>query len=256
MNDEDHVSNQAGSGAAVRRLIRSCDRAVLATQRADNWPYASLVLTAATHAGAPLLLVSDLAEHTRNIRSDDRISLLYDGTAGLDDPLTGSRVSLQGLAVPLKNPHGQFRFLSRHESARDYAEFGDFNFFEIDVKTAHLVAGFGRIEWLPANAILLQGESSGALMAAEAGILAHMNADHADAIQLFATMLLGLKGEDWRLTGVDPEGADLARKGLVSRVEFSKRIEDADDARRELVRLTRMTQDRLKNNLPGRGVDG
>ena len=256
MNNIDNTLAPSVSGAAARRLIRSCDRAVLATHRTDGWPYASLVLTATTHAGVPLLLVSDLAEHTCNLRADDRVSLLYDGTGALENPLTGARVSLQGRAVPLKSSHSRFRFLSRHGSARDYVDFDDFNFFEIDVGAAHIIAGFGRIEWLSANDILLGGESNSALMTAEADILDHMNADHTDSVQLFANTLLGLDGDNWRLTGVDPEGADLAWKGLASRVEFNKRIEDSDGAKRELVRLTHMARNQLKNNLTEQRNDG
>ncbi|MBT5109374.1 MAG: DUF2470 domain-containing protein [Rhodospirillaceae bacterium] len=250
MIDED------SSGALARRLIRSRDRAVLATRGADDWPYASLVMTATTHAGAPVLLLSDLAEHTRNLRLDDRISLLFDGTGGLDDPLTGARVSVQGRAIRSASPHDRSRFLARHASARDYADFGDFNIFEIAVDRAHLVAGFGKIEWLSAADILLDGDSHNDLMATEEDILSHMNADHHDAIQLYATALLGFSGSDWRLSGIDPEGADLAHKGLVSRVEFSERVQNADDVRREFVRLAEMARNPAKNNFPGQGVDG
>lgn len=250
MIDED------SSGALTRRLLRSRDRAVLATRGADDWPYASLVMTATTHTGAPILLLSDLAEHTRNLRLDDRVSLLFDGTGGLDDPLTGPRVSLQGRVVLSENPHDRSRFLARHASARDYAGFGDFNFFEIAVDRAHLVAGFGKIEWLSAADVLLDGDSNNGLMAAEEDILSHMNADHHDAIQLYATALLGLAGGGWRLSGVDPEGADLAHKGLVSRVEFRERVQNSDGARREFVRLSEMARNQAKNNSPGQGVDG
>ena len=93
-------------------------------------------------------------------------------------------------------------------------------------------------------------------MTAEADILDHMNADHADSVQLFANTLLGLDGDNWRLTGVDPEGADLAWKALASRVECNKRIEDSDGARRELVRLTHMARNQLKNNLTEQRNDG
>ena len=244
------------SGILARRLVRSCDRAVLATRGADDWPYASLVMTATTHAGAPVLLLSDLAEHTRNLRRDDRISLLYDGTGGIDDPLTGPRVSIQGRVVLSESPHDRSRFLARHESARDYAEFGDFHFFEIAVDRAHLVAGFGKIEWLSASEVLLEGALCNDLMVAEEDVVSHMNADHHEAIQLYASALLGLDGDGWRLSGVDPEGADLARKGLVSRIEFNEFVRNADGARREFVRLAEKARNQMKNNFPGQGVDG
>src|SRR5476651_1609890 len=89
-------------GAAVRALMRNSDRASLATIQMDGAPYASLVLLALDLDASPLLLLSDLAEHSRNIARDSRVSLLIDGTAGLDDPLTGSRASLTGKAAPIE----------------------------------------------------------------------------------------------------------------------------------------------------------
>ena len=88
-------------GIAVRKLIRQSDRAVLSTVRrdGDGWPYGSFVLAACDHDAAPLLLISDLADHTKNIKTDRRVSLLYDGTAGLDDPLTGVRATVLGHAA-------------------------------------------------------------------------------------------------------------------------------------------------------------
>ena len=86
----------------ARRLLRASDRAALSTalrdDRDETWPYGSLVLVACDHDGAPLLLLSDLAEHSGNIAHDPRLSLLFDDTAGLDDPLTGARLTLLGRA--------------------------------------------------------------------------------------------------------------------------------------------------------------
>ena len=116
-----------------RRIIRDADRAALATVANKGkagaggpWPYASLVLTACDGNGNPLLLISDLADHTRNIRSDARVSLLYDGTGGLADPLTGPRVTLQGEAEQAEDGGLMDIYLARHPSAKTYAEFKDF----------------------------------------------------------------------------------------------------------------------------------
>src|SRR5689334_3768905 len=94
----------------ARRLIRSLDRASLATSM-DGWPYASLVLVAADHDASPLLLISRLAQHTQNLETEPRVSLLYDGTAGLDDPLTGARVTLVGRAERDDRPAAKARFV-------------------------------------------------------------------------------------------------------------------------------------------------
>lgn len=218
----------------ARAVARACRTATLATAMADgSGPYASLVLVAFDLDAAPLLLISALAEHTKNIAADPRVSLLCDGTAGFDEPLTGPRVSLQGRAMQTAEPRHRARFLARHPSASLYVDFGDFAFFRIDVERAHIVAGFGKIHWL--------GDylhaAVPALAAAEADIVAHMNTDHIDAVQLYATRLLGKSADGWRLSSVDPEGADLIRDNELARLPFDQPVTDAESARGELVRL-------------------
>mgnify|MGYP003351592982 CR=1 FL=1 len=128
-------------------------------------------------------------------------------------------------------------FRSRHPSAEAYVGFGDFRFYALRPTRAHLVAGFGRIHWIDAADIL--DVPPPALAASEADIVDHMNQDHAEAVDLYASRLLGLSGDTWRMTGIDAAGADLRRQGEVARIEFSTRVEDPDAARRELVRLVK-----------------
>ncbi len=219
-----------------RRLLRSVDRASLATSMADgSGPYASLVLIAATPVGEPLMLLSDLADHTRNFQADPRVSLMIDGTAGLDDPLTGARATLQGRIEKVEDDLLRTRYVRRHPSARFYAGFRDFNLYRIVPERAHLVAGFGRIHWVEAAEGLLYKGSTETLAAAEAEILAHMNADHLDAIGLYANRLLRRDGVGWFMTGVDPEGCDLRRQGAVARLDFDRAAGDSEAVRRELV---------------------
>lgn len=244
----------------VRKLIRGADRAVLSTlQRppraaptdgawaeSAGWPYGSLVLVGCTPDARPITLISTLAEHTRNLMADPRASLLIDGTAGLSDPLTGARATLMGRLERLEPADPAFetcraRFLRRHPGAQLYAGFGDFGIWRLAVERAHLVAGFGRIHWVEATEFL--GESGLPLEAREADVVDHMNADHADSVELYATHLLGLEpsGQEarWVLTGCDAEGVDLRRGGLVARLPFVKPVQDAEEARVELVRLVK-----------------
>lgn len=225
-------------GDGVRRLIRACDRASLGTALADGgWPYASLVLTACDPGAAPILLISDLADHTRNIAADPRISLLYDGTAGLAEPLAGARATVLGRAERSDDPALRARYLARHPGAAIYADFADFGIYRVTVERAHLVAGFGRIDWVEAGEVLYDGPAGPDLAEAEAGICAHMNEDHADALDLYANRLLGLDGGGWRMTGIDAEGLDLRRQGAVGRLDFEVPLNAARDARELLVRL-------------------
>ena len=233
--------------ATVRRLVRSLDRATLATLgRADGpaagEPYASLVLSACLPDLSPVLLISTLADHTKNLLADPRASLLFDGTGGLAEPLTGARAGLQGRFVRDDSPAARQRYLARHPSAAMYAGFKDFAFWRMEIRAAHLVAGFGRIHWLDAAEVRDDLADARDLVAAEGEIVAHMNQDHADAVQLYATRLLGRAGEGWTLTGVDPEGADLRRGGEVARLPFQKRATDAEKARVELVRLVKQAR--------------
>ena len=221
-----------------RDLVRGLDRASLATAlpaEGGNWPYASLVLAAVDHDLSPILLLSQLAEHTKAIAADDRVSLLFDGTLGLDQPLTGPRVTLVGRAMPTDDGRLASRFLARHPDAEMYAGFKDFHFYRVTVERAHLVAGFGKIKWL--SAAELNVLPANGLPDAEQGIVSHMNEDHADAVQLYAGKLLGLAGSDWRMTGIDAEGIDLRRGGQVARLAFEVPLSAASEARKVLVAL-------------------
>ncbi len=144
----------------VRRLMAAARQATLATALARDGsgrPYASLVLVALAADGDPILLLSDLADHSRNLATEPRAALLFDGTAGLDDPLTGPRATVLGHMRPIADgaTAGGLKaaFLARHPGAAGYADFGDFRIYRMVVDSAHLVAGFGRIHWLSAAEI-------------------------------------------------------------------------------------------------------
>ena len=216
------------AGAAARGLIRRSDRAALATSLAAEtgpWPYGSLVLAACELDASPLLLISSLAEHTKNLLRDPRASLLFDGTAGRDDPLTGARATVLGVVTPVSDTHSRERFLRRHPSAAGYASFKDFQLFRMSVTRAHLVAGFGRIDWIEADDLRVSVDTRW-LRDTEAEILEHLNGDHAETVDFYAARLLGRSGTGWQITGVDPEGCDLRRGGAVARLDFPSPVSD------------------------------
>jgi len=234
-----------GPGETARGLIRAADRAVLSTSLVRDglagWPYGSLVLVATDHDLSPLLLISDLADHTRNIAGDPRVSLLLDGTAGAVDPLTAGRLSLLGRIARDDRPGPLVRFLARHPSAQTYAGFGDFHLYRVALSAGHLIAGFGRIHWLGA-ADLAPPTVAPALEAAETDIVEHMNQDHADALDAYAQGLLGRSGTGWRMTGIDAEGCDLRRAGEVARLGFPVPVSDPEAARATLVQLVKQAR--------------
>lgn len=230
--------------ATARGLIRAADRAVLSTALAAagtgeraGWPYGSLVMVACDHAAQPLLLISDLAEHTKNLAADPRGSLLFDGTAGLDNPLTGARATVLGRFVRTDDKALLARYVARHPDAEMYAGFADFHLYAMTVERAHIVAGFGAIHWIETGNLLFDAAGFGTLAAAEAGIVGHMNADHADAVRLYATRLAGLADGEWRMTGIDPEGIDLRDGGRTARLPLGAPVKDAEAARAALIAM-------------------
>lgn len=233
-----------------RQLLRRATTGTLATaeRNAGGWPYASLVQVAAAQDASPLLLLSNLANHTQNFRQDDRVSLLLDETRGLPNPLTGARVTVQGRIEKLGETEADARlaarYLARHPEAADYAAFADFSFYRIRPERVHLVAGFGRIHWLAAPDVLLGPGDTGSLAEDEPGIIDHMNADHADAVDLYAGAAMPGAPAGWRLTGIDPEGLDMIREAARCRLDFPDPIADADAARRALVGLVKDIRNR------------
>lgn len=233
----------------ARALTRRALKASLASIAAGNgYPYASLITIATDAGGAPVFLISGLAQHTRNLSADSRASILFDGTGAAGDPLQGARVTLIGRAEKTTDEGAKRRFLARHPEAAFYADFPDFAFWRLAVEGAHYIGGFGRIVDLAPADLLIDTEGAGDLLAAEADILAHMNADHADAIQLYATVLAGALAGPWRMSGIDPEGCDLICEGDGRRIPFATHIATPGEARKELVRLADAARDNAEKS--------
>jgi putative heme iron utilization protein len=209
---------------AAKKLLREGRSGALATLMPGSGdPYCSLVNVATAADGAPLLLISRLAVHTKNILADPRVSLMIDERKE-GDPLQGARIMLMGTAAVTEDPDARRRYLDRQPEAEMFAGFGDFAFYRLMLKGAHLVAGFGRIVDLKPGDILTEIGDAGELVAAEPEILAHMNGDHADACRLYATKLLGAPAGDWRCVGCDPEGLELQQGRTALRLPFPQRV--------------------------------
>jgi putative heme iron utilization protein len=241
MQNKDVSPRQSRADEDARQIIRSALKASLATLESDTgFPYASLVTVGHAADGSSVLLLSDLAVHTRNLKADARASLLFIASDGAGDPLAAGRVTVIGrmvrvageAAAPLKA-----RFLARQPAAVVYAGFSDFAFWRMEVEHGHYVGGFGRIVDLPAAQLLDDVSGASALIAAEGDIVTHMNDDHADAIGLYATRLGGAPKGDWRMTGIDPGGIDLVDGSRGVRLTFATRVTNPDVARAELVRM-------------------
>lgn len=230
---------RADHAAEGRQLIRRARAAMLSTALAskDGWPYGSLVSVALDCDGSPLMLFSTLSDHTRNLAKDSRASLLFEETSRLKNPQTGPRVTVTGRIKKTTQDRHRRRFLARHPEAALYAGFGDFNFFRMQIDRAHFVGGFAKAIWLKGADILADAKAAAAVAKAEVAVLDHMNSDHPDAVDHYAVTLLGRSGRGWKMTGIDPDGADLRLGGRVARLPFENPARDRKAVREELVRL-------------------
>jgi putative heme iron utilization protein len=223
--------------AAAKKLLREGRTGALATLMAGSGdPYCSLVNVATAADGAPLLLLSRLALHTKNILADARVSLMIDERKP-GDPLEGARVMLMGRAVATDDPEARRRYLDRQPEAEAFAGFGDFSLYRMALTRAHLVAGFGRIVDLAAADILIDLAGLDALIKSEAEVVANINRDHRDTARLYATKLLGAADGAWRCAGCDPEGLELQDGRLALRLTFPRVIDSPGMLRQVLKQL-------------------
>lgn len=227
--------------ALARELVRSARHGALATLSGDGHPFASLTSLATDLDGTPLILVSALSGHTGNLKADPRASLLI-ARSGKGDPLAHPRITLRVRArrIERESEEGgriRRRFLARQPKAQLYVDFPDFSFFALSIEGASLNGGFGRAYELMPSDILSDPAQVQALIAAEEGAVAHMNEDHAEAVKLYATALLGAGDGDWRITGLDPDGLDLALGDQVLRLPFPEPVDGPGALRSVLVAL-------------------
>jgi heme iron utilization protein len=209
---------------ASRKLLREARSGALATLMPGSGdPYCSLVNVATAADGAPLLLISRLALHTKNILADSRVSLMLDERRE-GDPLEGARVMLMGTANVTADEEARRRYLEHQPEAKMFADFADFGFYRVELNGVHLVAGFGRIVDLKPADVLTDLAGADALVSAEDDIVRHMNEDHAEATRLYATRLLGAPDGAWRVAGCDPEGLDLQLGRKALRLNFPRRV--------------------------------
>jgi putative heme iron utilization protein len=223
------------SGDEARRLLRRARTGTLATLNRDGGiPYASLANVATDVEGRPLIMVSTLAWHTRNLLADPRASLLVAEAPATGDALTGARVTVMGRFMRTAEPAHRRRYLARHPEAAMYAGFGDFALWRMEPETVHAVAGFGRIETLGANEVF---PSFLEMVSLEDSAISHMNDDHAAAVQSYAVTLLGAEPGPWRIVGIDPDGADLCKDSTVLRLSFEQPVTSAEGLRLAFARL-------------------
>jgi len=224
-------------GAEARRLARGQTQAVLSTLslRIEGYPFGSVAPYILDHAGRPVILISELAEHTRNLHNDPRCSLLVQPFSA-DMQATG-RVTLLGRAerLPEKDRLGP-RYLRHHPQAEGYLAMHDFAFWRIEPVRIRYIGGFGRVHWIEAESYLLP---EGPLAGQEADILQHMNADHVHNLIAYCRHVHGVEVDQAEMVGIDPDGFDVRAHGHLLRFDFPAPVTDAVEARTALVEHAR-----------------
>jgi putative heme iron utilization protein len=221
--------------ASARRFMRAQRAGTLSTisARLAGYPFGSVVPFALDAHARPVLLISALAEHTRNLAADPHASLFVH--AYEEDVQAGPRLTLVGDATSV--PEGDAaceRYLRRFPDAARLLALGDFSFRAIAPRALLFVQGFGRIDWIDAAAF---APPSNTVAAAETGILEHMNSDHIDTMLLYCRALAGVDAQEARATGVDCDGIDVRADGRLLRFDFDAPALDASAVRDRLILL-------------------
>jgi putative heme iron utilization protein len=236
----------------VRTLISLTSIATLSTvsRKHPGFPFGSLMPFALDSAGRPLFLISNMAMHTQNLKTDARCSLFVAQANADGDPLGAARATLIGNTepVPLEETASvRERYLARHENSRYWVEFSDFGFFRLQPIDIYYVGGFGVMGWVEVGEY--EQAAPDPLVEASSGILAHMNADHVDAMILLARSHAQLEATEATMISVDRLGFSLRLKtkdGVKGvRINFLHEVANPQETRQVLVEMVR--QARQKN---------
>lgn len=239
----------------ARHTLRKARLASLGTlDLKTGAPVVTQLAVACTSQGDPILLLSNLAAHTRNMLEDNRISLLFDGDTRSDRLMDRVRLTVQATLEPVEATDVaalKARYVARHRDTADYDTELNFHYYVAKISSGRLVRGFGATRNLKRETLLISAPE--ALISAEFGILEHMNSDHLEAIENYATNLCGmepapLSGDDatgWALTGIDAEGVDLGSINHSARIEFGMEVSDAMSARETLVALAKEAREKI-----------
>lgn len=234
----------------VRTLLQQERNAVLCTisKKIEGWPFGSIAPYALTSAGEPIILISEIAEHTRNLRADARVSLITQDSDAIKDPQAGARVTLLGYAMPVPRLHledASRRYLQLFPNSASFFDAHDFTLFQIKVSKVRFIGGFGEIYWLEGHELIAPiADSTADPLAPHAEMICnHMNEDHADALRMYAAAFAETQAESARMIYVDSNGFDMialaggTHKHL--RIDFPSPVTTTEEVRAVMVEMVR-----------------
>lgn len=228
----------------ARQFLLSTRHAILSTHSAKypEYPFGSVAPFVCNQQAEPVLLISSIAEHTKNIKHNPKVALLV--FAGAEDLQANARLTLMGEAIACDKNDGDLRarYLRYLPQAASYFDMHDFSFYRIRVDQVRYIAGFGRMGWLEGGTLAADLASS-ELTTQESGILSHMNADHQASLLAYCQHVHGIQADNAEMIGLDAEGFDVRyhqgeeREGVL-RFAFASPVRNAQEARTALVALS------------------
>jgi putative heme iron utilization protein len=234
----------------VRALLRQERNATLCTisKKIEGWPFGSIAPYALTDAGEPVILISEIAEHTRNLRADARVSLIVQDSNAIKDPQAGARITLMGYAMPVTAPYledASRRYLKLFPNSASFLDAHDFTLFKIKVSKVRFIGGFGEIYWLEGHEVIAAtADSTFDALAPHAEMICdHMNEDHADALRMYAAAFADTQADSARMIDVDGGGFDMialadgTHKHL--RMDFPSPVTTTEEVRAVMVEMAR-----------------
>ena len=243
-------SEKKSDAFEARQIVRRSSKAALATLDVKSGtPFVSLAAVATLVDGRPVTLISTLARHTQNLKENPAASLLFEVPAQTGGVMAGSRITLVGALkkcdandIANDNENIKRRYLARHEEAADFVDFADFDFYRMDIQEGHFVAAFGRIRSIPGEKLWSISPTDIDFTQGESSVIAHMNADHLDAIQGYASEFGGSESGDWRMMDIDREGFSIVSSGRSERIIFPKTLQSYTDLRKTLAELAKIQE--------------
>ncbi len=230
----------------ARHFLRSTRAGILSTHsvKFEGYPFGSVTPFVLDHQCQPVILISTIAEHTKNITNNPKVSLLV--FVGTEDLQASARLTLLGVAEAInhnEDPDLRARYLRYHPQASGYFDMHDFGFYRIRIQTARYIAGFGKMGWSSGDDLMTNIPTQIALASQEAHILAHMNADHADSLIAYCKHVHGVSASHATMIGIDCDGFDItatvSEQSITLRFLFESPIHDAQSARTALVSLSK-----------------
>jgi putative heme iron utilization protein len=220
---------------AARQLFLQESFGVLSTISVDlpGYPFGSVTPYCADEQCRPVIYISYIAQHTKNVLADSRVSLtVFDTTRDSTDAQAQGRVTLIGNACPIEGgetriPERYFRYVP---NARQYQATHDFAFFRLDLVRVRFIGGFGEIYWVEPGQFMTANPFSAAQ---ESRIVDHMNNDHGEALKHYAN------GTDAKMVGIDAEGFDVLTAVRKLRIAFDNPVHNMEEARQALVAMAR-----------------